>query len=289
MAKRGSPDFPPVVAGARLGEWATGAYAAVGLLLARWGVLKGGAAQLLDVSALEACAMTFSMYPVTFRSIMGRPLTSARSLNFPGIEKTRNDWVGFMTSTKDQWHAFCRLVEQLDWVDDPRLDQVNDRLYMRSQLAPGISKWMSERTTEEILELAAAARVPAAPIGRNHPDVRTFQGPLDIRYKSSWGLYTAACPVSLLWRHYSETFRYRPATRAAHRRNNRHRQPDDATTAGQESLDGTSTSRYSDPRFHGILGRTNGRPPPGSLRRRCHPRRINPSTRLDSLQHMPHC
>ncbi len=165
MAKRGDASRPPVSAGGQVGAWAAGAFSAVAALIARRAARGNRAGQLVDISVLECYAATFSMYPVTFAAIEGRPLTDRRTVNFPGIERTRDGWVGFMTATAPQWQAFCQLVGRQEWLHDPRLRHVNDRLYMRAELLPGIRDWMSARTTAEILELAATLRIPAAPVG----------------------------------------------------------------------------------------------------------------------------
>ena len=165
MAKRGAASRPPVSAGGVVGEWAAGAFTAVAALIARRAARSTGAGQLVDVSMLECYASTFSMYPVTFAAVEGRPLTDRRTLNFPGVERTRDGWVGFMTATAEQWHAFCAMVGRNDWQQDPRLRHINDRLYMRDELVAGIRDWMLARDTAEILNLAAQLRIPAAPVG----------------------------------------------------------------------------------------------------------------------------
>lgn len=77
---RGDARRPPIRAGGDISEWATATFAAVGVLTARHQARETGIGDLLDVSMLESVAMSCAMtFPVTSRSIAGRPWTAAES------------------------------------------------------------------------------------------------------------------------------------------------------------------------------------------------------------------
>ena len=169
MGLRGSPDRPPVSIGGRIGDWVSGMFAALGVLTSRHRAARdiglGPIGELLDISMLESHMLTQTMYPATHLSIAGHGLRSQRTLNFPGIERSRDGWVGFMVVTGQQWLDFCAMVGRPDWMDDPTLIVFANRLGRRAELGPRIAQWMGERTTAEIVEIASAMRIPVAEIG----------------------------------------------------------------------------------------------------------------------------
>ena len=164
LGQRGSADRPPVAAGGDLVSWAAGLFAANGLLTARTRARDTGTGELLDVSMLESAILTQTMYQVTYRTIAGRPMRTMRAINFPGIEQTKDGWVGFMVVTGQQWFDFCVMVERPEWMTD-ELILFEHRIFRREELGPAISQWMLDRTTDEIVELGTALRVPVSPVG----------------------------------------------------------------------------------------------------------------------------
>jgi crotonobetainyl-CoA:carnitine CoA-transferase CaiB-like acyl-CoA transferase len=162
---RGDPTRPPVIMGGEVGDWAAGLFAAVGLLSSRWRTLTTGRGELVDVSELESLILSMTMYSATFASIAGAPMRSNRMMNLPAIHRTKDSYVGFMVVTGQQWLDFCVLVDQPQWLDDESLVRMQNRLERRSELINAIDAALGVKTTEEVLDLAAALRVPAAPIG----------------------------------------------------------------------------------------------------------------------------
>lgn len=154
---RGDPQRPPVSIGGSVTEWITGAYAAFGALASRR--RTGGSGELVDVSMLEVAATSLTYFPVTFAEIAGRPFRTGRSLVTPGVETTSDGCVGLGVGTGQQWLDFAVMVGHPEWAEDRRL------FAQRSHLAGEIAAWTTQRTTDEILELAAAFRIPHAPIG----------------------------------------------------------------------------------------------------------------------------
>ena len=156
---RGSPDRAPVFVGGQVGEWLTGAQAAIGTMVSRTRALLHGPGELVDVSMLEVLVLCLTYYPVTYADMVGRPFRSGRSLITPGVETTSDGLVGLGVGTGQQWLDLCTMVEHPEWTEDRSL------FAKRAHLAPDVAAWMAEHTTAEVLELAAAFRVPHAPIG----------------------------------------------------------------------------------------------------------------------------
>ena len=163
---RGNPARPPVIQSGRLADYSSGLNAAVGTLIARWRARETGRGELVDVSQYESVLMTMIMYPVTYTSIAGKPMRDNRRSNLPGIHETKDGFVGFMVVTGQQWLDFCVMVDQPGWLDDESLLLMDVRSGRRDELNGLIDQWTTQHTTEEVLELASALRVPAAEVGK---------------------------------------------------------------------------------------------------------------------------
>ena len=163
---RGRPDRAPVFVGGQIGEWVAGVFGAIGTLAAGRRTDPGG--ELIDVSMLEALAMTLTYYPVTFNDQLGRPMRRKRFVPTPGVGAAGDGLVGLGCGTGQQWLDFCAMVEHPEWMEDPKL------FLDRTALAPTIEGWIAEHTVEEVLDLASAFRIPNAPIA-NGSNVTTFE------------------------------------------------------------------------------------------------------------------
>jgi len=155
---RGSQDRAPVFVGGQVGEWLTGAYAAIGTMTSRARGSLGGSGELVDVSMLETLALCLTYYPVSYTEMVGRPFRTGRSVITPGVESTSDGLVGVGVGTGQQWLDFCVMVEHPEWMEDRTL------FANRAHLQPEIAAWMAEHTTAEVLDLANALRIPHAPI-----------------------------------------------------------------------------------------------------------------------------
>ena len=164
---RGLPNRAPVHVGGQVGEWLAGLYAAIGTVASRRR-RNPTVGELVDVSMLEALAQCLTYYPVTFNEQLGRPMRKRRFIPTPGVGAARDGLVGLGTGTGQQWLDFCVMVGHPEWMDEPRyfLD--------RAALAPTIDGWIAEHSVEEVLDRAAAFRIPNAPIA-NGANAASFE------------------------------------------------------------------------------------------------------------------
>jgi crotonobetainyl-CoA:carnitine CoA-transferase CaiB-like acyl-CoA transferase len=164
-AMRGDKSRPPILAGGRMGDWLAGMFAGFALLASRYRGLRTGVGEIVDVSALEALALTMTPYSFTFNELAGRPWRSVRMANLPDIHRTSDGYVGFMVVTGQQWLDFAAMVEHPEWADDASLGLMNNRSARRDELLPEIDRWTSSQTTAEVVELASLMRIPVAEVG----------------------------------------------------------------------------------------------------------------------------
>ncbi len=165
MAARGLPERAPMWTGGRIGEWFGGAIAANAALAAWRRARHAGVGEHVDVSLFESLHLLQNAYTLTGASMIGGPVFHRRVPLVPGIEPTKDGWVGFITFTGQQWLDFCVLVEHPEWHEDTSLLIATTRMERRAELLPVIQRWTRERTTDEVIEAATALRIPVAPIG----------------------------------------------------------------------------------------------------------------------------
>jgi len=168
---RGDPARAPSFVGGQVGEWLSGAYAAVGTMASRRRARTTGTGEIVDVSMLEALAMCLTYYPVTYFDVTSHPFRSKRAVVTPGVGQAKDGMVAVGVGTGQQWLDFCVMVGHPEWEEDKTLFRE------RGHLAPIIDEWFSRHTVEEIRELATAFRLPNSVIGNgeNLPHLDHFE------------------------------------------------------------------------------------------------------------------
>lgn len=165
---RGTTEFPPVQMGGRSVEWVAGAYAAVGAMAAVRGARATGHGEFVDVSMLEVANLTATTFADLFHSLHGRPEIDpslpSRSVEIPSIEPTLDGWVGFNTNTREQWENFCILIERPDLIESAEFALLGARVARAAEWNTLVREWTMRHPTTEIVERAAALRIPVAPV-----------------------------------------------------------------------------------------------------------------------------
>ncbi|OBF57305.1 acyl-CoA hydratase [Mycobacterium sp. 852002-53434_SCH5985345] len=164
-AGRGWPEDEPVQAGGQLGEWLAGTFAAaVGAATARHAA-HSGRGEIIDVSTYEAMVIAMGGLSAMSASVLGADsLLGQRSLELPSIVPTADGMVGFCTITAQQFQDFLVLIDRADLLDDAELASFDGRVARRDEFVGMVTQWTQSRTTQEIVDLAVAFRIPVAPI-----------------------------------------------------------------------------------------------------------------------------
>ena len=164
-ASRGWPGDEPVQAGGRLGEWLAGSFAAAVAAAAARHAARGGRGEIIDVSTYEAMAIAMGGLPAMSASVLGADsLLHQRSLELPSIVPTADGIVGFCTITAQQFQDFLVMIDRADLVDDADLASMAGRISRRDEFIDMVTQWTRTRTTQEIVDLAVAFRIPVSPI-----------------------------------------------------------------------------------------------------------------------------
>jgi crotonobetainyl-CoA:carnitine CoA-transferase CaiB-like acyl-CoA transferase len=164
-AARGMPDRPPIAAAGRLGEWLGGAFAAVAALTAYHAARHTGRGRHCDLSLFEVMVLTMAPNLTVWESLAGHPAPFSRTLEIPSIEPARNGYVGFCTITGQQWRDFLVLIERPDLIDDEALAKWDERVRRVSEINAIVHAWTTQHRVEDIVERAAALRIPVGAIG----------------------------------------------------------------------------------------------------------------------------
>ena len=164
LYKHGSWHREPLAVGGGIGEWIAGAYAAAGALAARARLHRTGRGELVDVSTLEALAVTLVCYPSVAASMPGGVRRRSTVEMVPGVEVCKDGFVGLTTLTAQQWHDFLAMIDRSDLIENAQLDSTRGRIAHEAELRPVIEGWTEQHRVGEIVERAAMFRVPAAPV-----------------------------------------------------------------------------------------------------------------------------
>ncbi|OBJ96447.1 CoA transferase [Mycobacterium sp. 1245852.3] len=165
IAGRGWPDDEPVQAGGRLGEWLAGTFAAAAAAATTRHAARSGRGHIIDVSTYEAMAIAMGGLSAMSASVLGADsLLHERSLELPSIVSTADGMVGFCTITAQQFQDFLVMIERADLVGDAELASFAGRVERRDEFLGMVTEWTARRTTQEIIDLAVAFRIPVAPI-----------------------------------------------------------------------------------------------------------------------------
>jgi crotonobetainyl-CoA:carnitine CoA-transferase CaiB-like acyl-CoA transferase len=166
IAGRGWPGDEPVQAGGRLGEWLAGTFAAAVAAATARHAARGGCGEVVDVSTYEAMVIGMGGLSTMSASVLGADSRlNQRSLELPSIVPTADGMVGFCTITAQQFQDFLVLIDRPDLVEDAELASFEGRVTRRDEFLAMVTQWTQARTTQDIVDLAVAFRIPVAPIG----------------------------------------------------------------------------------------------------------------------------
>ncbi|MBM3692720.1 MAG: CoA transferase [Actinobacteria bacterium] len=162
---RGPTDRPPVQAGGRISEFLGGLFSAAPALAAVLHARSGGEGTYLDVSVHDVMALSGTNHLDLVHQLTGAPVVGppVRTLDTPGIERARDGLVAFNCNAGHMMQMFLLLIGQPDLMEDPQYLSLNARLAMGATWQAEIDAWVSSHTVQEVIEDAAALRIPVAP------------------------------------------------------------------------------------------------------------------------------
>jgi crotonobetainyl-CoA:carnitine CoA-transferase CaiB-like acyl-CoA transferase len=166
LSAKGHADRPPLTIGGSLGEYVTGAFAALGATTAWCRASRTGVPEVVDVSMLEAMQQTFVTAPTLMARFPGGFMRSWRWVMIPGNEPTADGrFVGITTVTTQQWISLLRAMGREDLVADEELHTMLGRGLRADEVHSLLRGWTTSLTADEVVARCVEARVPAAIVG----------------------------------------------------------------------------------------------------------------------------
>jgi crotonobetainyl-CoA:carnitine CoA-transferase CaiB-like acyl-CoA transferase len=163
IAARGLPEREPIYPAGRITELGGGTFAAAGALGAVHHLVRTGQGAHIDASCAEAAFITSNLFfDLMFRMLGFVPPIPGRMVVFPGIERTADGWIGLNTNSRQKLEDLVVLVGREDLLGETDLRSDPDR---KAQFEASTKAYLEQHTTEEILDLATAMRIPVAPVG----------------------------------------------------------------------------------------------------------------------------
>src|SRR5262249_38177699 len=166
LSNHGHFDRAPLTVAGDLGEYLTGAFAALGACSAWWRASRTGIAELVDVSMLEAMQLTFVTAPTLLAAFPGGRPVAGRWVMIPGNEPTGDDrYVGITTVATAQWLALCGVIGRDDLKADTELTTMRGRGARAAEVNALLHAWTTAHTADEVEAACVGARVPATVLG----------------------------------------------------------------------------------------------------------------------------
>jgi len=175
VSNHGIPGVPPVQTGGRLHDYTVGAYAACAALTTVRAAAVGGGPAVADLSAMEVMVSTLP-YPMllheTFMAL-GFPIGEERYSTIPGIVRCADGWVGINALTGQHFQDICAMLGAPEFA--PRQQEISWGGAPLAEFFAAVAPWLDAHTVDEIVGLAQAFRIPAAPVGNGETLLRNPQ------------------------------------------------------------------------------------------------------------------
>ena len=168
MSVTGTPDGPPLKAGAPLGDVISGMMASYAILGALYAVKREGVGRFIDVSMQGSllAALGPRMGQALHAGVAARRIGNENPMRVPSHAYLTADghWLTIQVNSQRHWAPFCRALEQEAWVDDPRFATMRARAENRILLNGLVSERFGERPLAEWSDRLESERVPYAPV-----------------------------------------------------------------------------------------------------------------------------
>lgn len=167
MSVTGLPGHGPVRAGIAVADSSAGLYAAIGIFVALLEREQSGEGQWVHTSLLhtQIAMMDFQMA----RYLNDADVPEQAGNNHPmaspmGLFKAEDGWINIGVSGDGNWERFSRILEQPEWLKDPRFVDMPARIVNREVLAEQIEALTVKRKVSHWVDLLNNAGVPAGPV-----------------------------------------------------------------------------------------------------------------------------
>ncbi len=163
----GVPGGPPVTPGSTsLGDYMTGMYGAIGIMMALREVEAGGQGQEIDVALYESVFRVLDELVPAYAAtgtIRGREgVGTLNACPHGHFECGDGRWLAIACTSDKMFERLCQAMERPDFAE--KYGKVADRLAGRDEVDSAVQAWTGSMTREQVLERCVASEVPAGAI-----------------------------------------------------------------------------------------------------------------------------
>ncbi|HJX69930.1 MAG TPA: CoA transferase [Dehalococcoidia bacterium] len=191
MSYTGFPGNPPTRSGVAWVDYSTAVHGALGVVLALYHRALTGKGQMIDVALLDVAVAPVALAAAAAEyKVLGevrQQIGNHGFNNFTDCFQAKDGWVMMSVVGNPLWRRFLRAIGREDLKDDPNFKDDLARFKNRHLTHPIVAEWTKERTTKEIIERLAKARVPCDKVNNiaemiEHPQVKAREMLVDMEY-----------------------------------------------------------------------------------------------------------
>jgi crotonobetainyl-CoA:carnitine CoA-transferase CaiB-like acyl-CoA transferase len=165
MAKTGFADGPPIRSGAAVGDFASAAFAAMGVVAAIRQRDGSGRGQHVDLSMLDVLTALVWDEAVDHYADTGLPVRTGNAdpRGAPiNVYPATDGWVAVTTTTNEQWQELSVLIGRPEWAT--AMPTVRDRAGNGPEIDAAFSAWSCTLPAAEVERLLVAIGIAAAAV-----------------------------------------------------------------------------------------------------------------------------
>ncbi len=164
----GQPDGPPTLPPFGLADGIAALATACAILTALRARDATGKGQVVDLAIIEPIFTILGPQPIAYDQLgVTQERTGNRSNNNAprNTYKTKDSkWVAVSTSAQNIAERVMRLVGRPEFIDEPWFQKGSERAKHADELDEAVGNWISERTTDEVVEAFEEANAAITPI-----------------------------------------------------------------------------------------------------------------------------
>lgn len=167
MSITGLPGQGPVRVGIPIADLCAGVFCAMGILTALLERETSGKGQWVKTSLLQA--QIFMLDFQAARWLMAQEVAPQAGNNHPtsiptGVFQTQDGHINIASAGQAIWERFCKAIQAVDLLDDPRYADGASRSKHRDALNAAIAAYTKRYTSDALITLLNDAGVPCGPI-----------------------------------------------------------------------------------------------------------------------------
>lgn len=173
MAINGAADGPPIRPGSTIGDTGTGMLCAMGILAALFQRYRTGKGQHIQIAMRDAmlnyCRTAMSKQ-VPFDTPMPRVGNEIAGSSpgglYPCAPGGPDDYCYIFASrgNEEHWRRLARIIGREEFIDDPRMQNPDDRYLVREEIDGAITAWTMQHGKDSVMQTIAEVGVPCGAV-----------------------------------------------------------------------------------------------------------------------------